>query len=185
MKIIHQSYELRGGPSDGMLLLTSWSRVWVYVDRSALSEEAFARWFLDEPEDREHRSDLDRATHFFAPDSELGVAILERMLNSRVDLAGALAELDGVYSLDYAANVLRWIQLSGPKPPADGTRAAGYQALAELALREHALSERLSKHVGDPNDALPARVRAAHPDDPDVQRRARSFGARRRRWIGG
>jgi hypothetical protein len=78
---------------------------------------------------------------------------------------------------------MRWVQLRAATPPAPGSDAERHLLLAEFTFREHALAEKAHAHVGRPDDALALRVMRAHPDDPDVQLRARIFDRRRlARW---
>lgn len=184
MRIVRQSYPTIGGPTDGCMITTSWSRVWVHVDARTMRTIEWAGDLIDALDDEAApspaSSPLQQCTQYLSPDTELGAVLLDILGNTRMTLTAAIQEIEGVYSYDQAALALHWVQLKSAVADAPGGGAARYRLLAELALREHALSEGAYGWAGRPGDALAERVLGAHPDDPDAQIRARVFERSRR-----
>lgn len=187
MKIIHQSYPAIGGPTDGRMLTTPWSRVWVHIEASQMQQLAWCESLLDDWHEDDvvprAATPLQQSTLYLCPDSDVGYVLLDIVGNTRASLAKALHDIEGVYVYDHETLSMRWVQLRTATPPTPGSSAARHLLLAEFTFREHALAEKAYNHIGRPDDALALRVMRAHPDDPDVELRAKTFERRRRsRW---
>jgi hypothetical protein len=184
MRIVRQSYPTIGGPTDGSMITTSWSRVWVHIDSRTMCATEWAGDLIDALDDESAPSPapspLQQCTHYVCPDTELGVVLLDLLGNSRMTLTTAIQEIEGVYALDQAALAIRWVQMRSAVADTAGGGAERYRVLAELALREHALAVGAYGWAGRPGDALAERVLVAHPHDPDAQIRARVFERSRR-----
>ncbi len=173
-----------GGPTDGCMITTSWSRVWVHVDSRTMRAIEWAGPLIDALDDEAAPfpapSPLQQCTQYVCPDAELGAVLLDILGNTRVILMAAIQEIEGVYAYDHAALALQWVQMKSAVADTPGSGAERYRVLAELALREHALAVGAYGWAGPPGDALAERVLVAHPDDPDAQSRARVFERSRR-----
>lgn len=184
MRIVRQSYPAMGGPTDGCMITTSWSRVWVHVDSRTMRAIEWAGPVIDALDDEAAPSaapsPLQQCTQYVCPDAELGAVLLDILGNTRVSLMAAIQEIEGVYAYDHAALALQWVQMKSVVADTPGSGAERYRVLAELALREHALSVGAFGWVGRPGDALAERLIGAHPDDPDAQLRVRVFEQSRR-----
>lgn len=187
MKIVHQSYPAIGGPTDGRMITTPWSRVWVHVEvgkmrNLAWSESLLDDWREDDPTPRP-LTPLQQSTLYLCPDSDVGYVLLDVVGNSRGGLDRALMDIEGVYVYEHPTLSMRWVQLRNATAPRRRSAAERFRLLAEFSFREHALAEKAWAHIGQPDDALALRVMRAHPDDPDVQLRAKVFDRRRlARW---
>ncbi len=184
MKIVLQSYPAIGGPTDGRMLTTPWSRVWVHLERGKLEGLAWCESLLDDwhEDDAVPRpsTPLQQSTLYLCPDSDVGYVLLDLVGNSGITLAGAIGDLEGVYVYHHETLSMRWVQLRSAIPAAPMSPAIRYFLLAEFAFREHALAEKAWSHIGQPDDSLAFRVLLAHPDDPDLAIRANDFDRKRR-----
>jgi hypothetical protein len=187
MRIVRQSYPAIGGPTDGRMITTSWSRVWVHVDARTMRAIEWSGDLIEAMNDADVQSDagspLQQCTQYLCPDAEVGAALLDIVGNASLTVDAAIQEIDGVYAFDHELLALRWVQVKSAAADAAGSPASRFRLLLEFALREHALAEHAHAWVGRPDDALPLRIMRAHPDDPDVQLRATTFNRRRAvRW---
>lgn len=187
MKIVHQSYPAIGGPTDGRMITTPWSRVWVHLEIGkmqslAWSESLLHDWHEDDPSPRTP-TPLQQSTLYLCPDSDVGYVLLDIVGNTKRALGEAMHDIEGVYVHDHSTLSMRWVQLRNATAPRPRSAAKRFRLLAEFSFREHALAEKAWAHIGPPDDALALRVMRAHPDDPDVQLRAKVFDRRRlARW---
>lgn len=183
MKIVHQSYPAIGGPTDGRMIATPWSRVWVHIEAGKMQQLAWSESLLHdwhEDDVAPHApTPLQQSTLYLCPDSDVGYVLLDIVGNTRRGLADALTDIEGVYAYDHPTLSMRWVQLRNSKAPLPGSLAERYLTAAEFSFREHALAEKAHAHVGRPDDALALRVLRAFPDDPDLGLRARHFDRRR------
>lgn len=182
MKIVHQSYPAIGGPTDGRMITTPWSRVWVHVEVGkmkglAWSESLLNDWHEDDPTPRAP-TPLQQSTLYLCPDSDVGYVLLDIVGNTKRGLGEAMHDIEGVYVHDHSTLSMRWVQLRNATAPRPRSTAERFRLLAEFSFREHALAEKAWAHIGRPEDTLAARILAAHPDDPDLTIRARQFHRR-------
>ena len=184
MKIVHQSYPAIGGPTDGRMITTPWSRVWVHLEVGKMQGLAWCEsllhdWHEHDPTPRAP-TPLQQSTLYLCPDSDVGYVLLDIVGNTTRRLGDALRDIEGVYVYDHPALSMRWVQLRNATAPLRRSTAERFQMLAEFSFREHALAEKAWAHIGRPEDRLAARILAAHPDDPDLAIRARLFHRRLR-----
>lgn len=184
MKIVHQSYPVFGGPTDGRMITTPWSRVWVHLEVGKMQGLAWAEsllhdWREDDPSPRTP-TPLQQSTLYLCPDSDVGYVLLDIVGNTKRGLGEAMHDIEGVYVHDHSTLSMRWVQLRIARAPRPRTTAERFRLLAEFSFREHALAEKAWAYIGRPEDTLAARILAAHPDDPDLAIRARLFHRRLR-----
>jgi hypothetical protein len=184
MQIPLGSYPCFGGPLDGGLVQTTWSRVWVHINRAQLDALIMRDALADDDPEPAANSVLAPATALFAPDDHFADAVVDVQSSSGHTLAESLADIDGVYVYDEDRLCLNWVQLKLSIPPREGTTAWKYRRLASLLVRDWALRTRLQQYHAEPDHRAHLDVILQFTNDLGLVARARAYYAYKmaRRW---